>query len=376
MPKKRRRSRIVIEEDDSDDDDRASLPAAAGAPAAAAATAGLAPRPLSPAAAAPAAPAPAPPAAPPTAPAPAAPAATPDQAALDLISGVTAAQRASPQLRERLTAIKASFQQRDFAAVFADENLLFYMAAYVPSRALCYLELLARLAPGTLGSRLWCLGAGPGSEAVAVGAWQRSHGGGGALALHSFDVADWAAGQALLLAAMRREWRCVSGGGDDEAGGAAAAGAMRMSWSQGDALGMSEAEWARAEAATLVTSFFVVDELVAADASATLRFLRELRRRAARGANILFVDSAGSFSNVELPPGHGLCGKLSAARHAWVYEVLDQMFLREADGWEAVPLRAVANADSTWFRFDKKLSYDGRKLNNYRVWVRQYRCVC
>eukprot|EP01046_Picozoa_sp_COSAG06_P061748 COSAG06_NODE_13670_length_1233_cov_0.993827_2_plen_225_part_01 len=129
-------------------------------------------------------------------------ASTCEQCALDLVAAVTEAQRTSSTRQAVLSSIKRSFVERDFAAIFGnDENLLYYMCAYVPSRALCYLSVLAKLvqtpaavsALAALSSSpqekkktqqqkqqkkkaathvsAWCLGAGPGSEAVAFATW-------------------------------------------------------------------------------------------------------------------------------------------------------------------------------------------------------------
>ena len=69
--------------------------------------------------------------------------------------------------------IKDFFIQRDFLSIFTQpENLDVYIARWVPPRALCYLELfrtdafLARMLSKNV--RVTCLGAGPGSELVAL----------------------------------------------------------------------------------------------------------------------------------------------------------------------------------------------------------------
>jgi 25S rRNA (uracil2843-N3)-methyltransferase len=357
-----------------------------------------------------------------------------EQCALDLVAAVTAAQRISDTLGETLRRIKHAFSERDYAAVFSTaENLLVYMCAYVPSRALCYLNVLSKLlatrgASGTLGGsedlRAWCLGAGPGSEAVAFGTWALLGSTGlekmGAapphVHVHSFDVAQWGSALQLLHEGMLTQWgdghtvsqprsRSSDGGGKGlplgEGGGCVSRGAQRFTstWSQGDALSPSlpSVEWQRLETSTLLTAFFVLDEMWGAGPHATLAFLRQLRERARVGALFLAVDSAGSFSNLPLPDGYkprtaAMSGAVGSGERAWMHAIVDDVLLHDAvqpkqlaattkqksagstaSVWEALAVEGVSNPDSHFFRFRKGVKYDGPKLNNYRCWLRLYK---
>eukprot|EP00854_Cymbomonas_tetramitiformis_P000545 gene545-937_t len=336
-----------------------------------------------------------------------------DQCALDLIAAVTAAQRHSPTLSETLSSIKYSFSQRDYAAVFSTpENLLVYMCAYVPSRALCYLNVLGKLlrtrglglleGDGTGGAgpdvlQAWCLGAGPGSEAVAFGTWallgERGEGLDCApqtVSVHSFDVAHWGVALQLLHEGMQTLWGNCPAASETPSGGSSGGQVTRgkqaftSTWSQGDALQqMPAVEWSRIQASSLLTAFFVLDEMWGASPQLTLSFLRELRERTQIGATFLAVDSAGSFSYVKLPAGYTpqSMGEVGENASAWMHAIVDDVFLYAGGDktslavWNSVDLEGVLDHDSQFFRFRKGTMYDGPKLNSYRCWLRLYKRV-
>mmetsp|Transcript_29692 Transcript_29692/g.41275 ORF Transcript_29692/g.41275 Transcript_29692/m.41275 type:complete len:148 (-) Transcript_29692:94-537(-) len=119
--------------------------------------------------------------------------------------------------------------------------------------------------------------------------------------------------------------------------------------------------WKRAH---LITFCFVVAELFKADGDNTLLLFRRLRdQMSKRGAMILVIESAGTFSFVK--------PKKVGGQKQWIYCILDRLLLeRNSEGvstWEC-----VAKSDSEWFRLEKGLDYP-LKLNNMRYFYRLYR---
>jgi len=96
--------------------------------------------------------------------------------------------------------------------------------------------------------------------------------------------------------------------------------------------------WKRAH---LITFCFVVAELFKADGDNTLLLFRRLRdQMSKRGAMILVIESAGTFSFVK--------PKKVGGQKQWIYCILDRLLLeRNSEGvrtWEC-----VAKSDSEWY---------------------------
>ena len=84
------------------------------------------------------------------------------------------------EMKVAVRRIKDLFIKRDFLAIFTDRaNLYTYLARWVPPRALCYIDLFGsnKVLRKILSKnvRCTCLGAGPGSELVALSALAALH---------------------------------------------------------------------------------------------------------------------------------------------------------------------------------------------------------
>lgn len=96
-----------------------------------------------------------------------------EQKILDLVALACRTTFNDPDYDEVLQRIKHHFFHREFEKVFGDpEHLGVYVAQYLPMRALCYAQLwsthplLAKLLEKEVV--IYCIGAGPGSEAVGI----------------------------------------------------------------------------------------------------------------------------------------------------------------------------------------------------------------
>ncbi|KAJ3291151.1 hypothetical protein HK104_006306 [Borealophlyctis nickersoniae] len=294
-----------------------------------------------------------------------------------------------------LRTIKQLFATRDYTAIFTDPVLLpVYAFEYIPGRALCYRDIfvstkaLRDVIKGP-GAYLYCMGAGNGAELVGIA---------GAMIgldrlddctegrpapppsttvssspnslssstsppppeapvsklsdpstslppdveIHCQDLSDYGPVLNPLLDSIRSNWPLPST-------------RLTLSTSVCDLLSPSPDILAsishQLSSATLTTAMFVMNELLATSKPNFIKLVSRIVGHMRKGAYLLVVDSAGSFS------------ELKVGRHEYmVYQLLDAV-----KAWEV----CVAK-DSVWYRFPDGLTYP-RKLNNMRYFMRLYR---
>jgi 25S rRNA (uracil2843-N3)-methyltransferase len=269
--------------------------------------------------------------------------------------------------RQILREMKTDFKNRQYLSVFltSPDRLAIYVANYVASRALCYHQLLTTklhlvnlltgkdqiaraelerrrkqrrtgqpcpvdYASATRKVRVACIGAGAGSELIALLF---------SIELNIIDIADWAVLQKLIAQQAANDGR-LSG--------------VDIKWRQADILQLDDEELSHISQCDLITLMFVLNELFAVSKADTVRMLTRLINGMQKGAMLLLLESAGSFSELQVNQ-----------QNYMVYQLLDK-----------IPrLELVEPAqDSIWYRYDPQLAANTlMPLNNMRYFLRIYR---
>ncbi|KAJ3132731.1 hypothetical protein HK101_004575 [Irineochytrium annulatum] len=306
-----------------------------------------------------------------------------------------------------LRVIKSLFTRRDYAAIFAsgdDRLLVAYAAGYDGGRAMCYWELFTSITPlrglltlaarkrrvkGFGGStRVLALGAGPGAELVGIaaamvaplaqaaadGAKEDAEAGGAPtpeVVVHVQDIADYGSVIGSLETSIRKHF------GLD-------ASRLGVTFSTGDVLNAEPGAdgWVSEIAeANLVTALFLLNELLSASKKDFVKLVSLLVENMKKGAYLLVIDSAGSFSEVVVGGAKRNAGAEDeddedrgaqsrepppAGRTYMVYQLLDQISAFET----------AFKDDSRWYRFpvEPPLEYPV-KLHNMRHFVRLYKML-
>lgn len=250
--------------------------------------------------------------------------------------------------------IKDLFIQRDYLDIFTDpSNLLVYLARWVPPRALCYLALfgqnpaLRRVLARNV--RWTCLGAGPGSELVALSALaaldptcgDQQH---RFLDVFLHDIGEFGLGVAQLAGMTQQRWGLIPD-------------RLRAQFLQGDLLAQQLAPELEAALGSshVVTMMFVVNELFQQDLDVTLKTLRGIAKRMHSNALLVIADSVSDMSTITIFGG----------KQYRVPTVLDNVFKG---------LTMVSSEDSVWHRLPKEVSYQC-ELQNVHYFLRIYQKV-
>ncbi|KAJ3404678.1 hypothetical protein HDU80_002523 [Chytriomyces hyalinus] len=256
--------------------------------------------------------------------------------------------------------IASLFVARDYLAIFGNPSLLqAYVAAYSPSRSLCYYSLFS--SSETLKTALqsanfiYSVGSGSGGELVGITA---------ALSrtirttsttptFHSQDIADYTTALVPIRTALKSTFPSVN---------------LTYESSVFDILSTQQEHTASktecVAKADVITCFFILNELLANSKKEFVAFVKVLVLGMKQGALLVVVDSAGSFSEVAVGT---TSSKLSSQQQQqqptyMVYHLLDAIKAFEI----------VEQADSQWYRYPQGLHYPV-KLNNMRHFLRIYR---
>ncbi|RCH80714.1 hypothetical protein CU097_004059, partial [Rhizopus azygosporus] len=245
----------------------------------------------------------------------------PEQNILSMIRKACMNTFARNDFMKTLQTIKASFVQRDYEGIFTEAtNLEVYAAAYVPGRALCYYEIFTR--PQLLKflmkrSQLYCVGSGSGSELAAIAAaMTRVPAERQKVKLVMQDIGDYESVLASFENTIREKWSI-----SEEQ--------LECTYEKGDVLDPNNAViQQRLAQADLITFMFVMNELFVKKAAA-LALIKTMVQSMKKGAHLLVVESAGSFSHLKV--GNKLY---------MVYMLLDAI----------QDLELVIGEDSRWYR--------------------------
>ncbi|KAJ3128868.1 hypothetical protein HK098_003195 [Nowakowskiella sp. JEL0407] len=274
---------------------------------------------------------------------------------------------ANPEFNSQLREIKKYFVLRDYVSIFTNPTYLaIYTAEYIPGRALCYQNLflsndVLRKLIREDGGYVLSLGSGAGSELVGISSAlvgskvhishtnesdasppSTPH-----LTIHSQDLADYSTVLTQLESEVRSTFKfphtllqCESSIGD-----------ILSPETSGQLISLIQKS-------DLITCMFLLNELFASSKSAVVKLITTLVRTMKKDSLLLVVDSAGSFSNINVG---------GQEREYKIYMILDQL----------KDFEIIEKDDSRWYRFpetNEALNYP-TKLNNMRYFIRLYRKI-
>ncbi|KAI8828215.1 hypothetical protein BJ741DRAFT_555339, partial [Chytriomyces cf. hyalinus JEL632] len=243
--------------------------------------------------------------------------------------------------------IASLFVARDYLAIFGNPSLLqAYVAAYSPSRSLCYYSLFS--SSETLKTALqsanfiYSVGAGSGGELVGItAALSRTTRTTTTLPIfHSQDIADYTTALAPIHTALKTAFPSINLTYESSV--------FDILSTQQEHVSLKTECVAKAD---VITCFFILNELLANSKKEFVAFVKVLVLGMKQGALLVVVDSAGSFSEVALQQPTYM-----------VYHLLDAIKAFEI----------VEQSDSQWYRYPQGLHYPA-KLNNMRHFLRIYR---
>ncbi|KAI9245174.1 hypothetical protein EDC94DRAFT_628688 [Helicostylum pulchrum] len=241
-----------------------------------------------------------------------------------------------------LQLIKASFVQRDYEGIFTDAiNLEIYTAAYVPGRALCYFEIFCRpqlLKFLTRPSQIYCVGSGSGSELAAIAAaMTRVPAERQRVNLVMQDIGEYESVLTSFENTIRDKWLLTPE-------------QLTCTYEKGDILEANEHTDKRFAESDLITFMFVMNELFVKKAP-SMDLIQRLVKNMKKGAHLLVVESAGSFSHLKV-----------GNKTYMVYMLLDAI----------KDLEVVVAEDSRWYRRSDDLKYP-IDVQNMRYFIRLYK---
>ena len=330
-----------------------------------------------------------------------------DKQVLDLIYAALRSTISSPDFVPTIQRIKALLYDEKWLEVFEDEELLpAYAGRWVPSRALCFRELMGALEPvrGLFESgqkeeredgqgqqegeeaevardeaaseddgelHVLSLGGGAGSELVALAALLRGIAEDGSstpskVKWTGVDIGSWAGVLDTLGSSVDSTWK----------------GSLSRHYTKTDLLDSASPSTIQlfADLASsppqLTTLFFTLTELLSQSPQRTIALLSRLTACIPIGGLILVVDSASDISSFSLGAG---------GREWPTYTMIDLIMLRllAADdgedgekGENKGKWEKVESSDSRWFRLQPGTGADWPvKLENARYWFRLYRRI-
>ncbi|KAG9290602.1 hypothetical protein G9A89_011565 [Geosiphon pyriformis] len=272
-----------------------------------------------------------------------------EQRILNLISQVFESTFESSDFLTRLQAIKAAFFKRDYNQIFKDpENLSIYSAKYVPTRSLCYYNLIKNEEKifeliNNRETRIFSVGSGAGSELLGFAA-ALNHANKTAnsthtrLHLYMQDYVNWGTILDSLESKIREQLEIK-------------VDTLKCVFMVSDVLEPTKELQQQFAMADLITFMFVMNELFV-NKKAAIEMIQLLAKNMRKGTHLLIVDSAGSFSNLNV-----------GGKTYMIYFLLDA--LKEFD--------VVVSHDSVWYRYPENLKYPQiAPLENMRHFIRLY----
>lgn len=268
---------------------------------------------------------------------------SPDQHLLNVLASSLVNVFAQGDFMETKRYIKQLFVVRDFKEIFTNQKIMaVYAAEYCPGRALCYMRVFVSLDPIrellSRGGSFYCLGSGNGSELLAIAAAMH----GNECQQVTVKLQDQSLYNVIpdIIAGVREGYSL-----DNDA--------MVVENLVGD---LTSSEYLESQIdsiadASCVTAMFLLNEILADSKLAFVKLVTLLVKNMRKGALLLVVDSAGSFSETSIGNqrymSHVLLDKISA-------------------------FDLVSAQDSEWYRHDSGLEYP-LKLQNMRYFLRLYR---
>ena len=239
--------------------------------------------------------------------------------------------------------IKELFFYRKYREIFENQSLLpVYAALYTPSRALCFHDIFIKnehLKKLLLeNSSFYCLGAGCGSELIAISRAFMEISTTTKIKLHIQDLANYE----FLLDQMNQNIRKYWNLNNDR---------LELKFSVEDVLEEDNEFDSNVKESSIITACFLLNELLSTSKQKFVKLVYRMLKNMKPGTLLLVVDSAGSFSDVEIAGNTYNC-----------WNLLDNL----------KDLECITSSDSVWYRFPTNCKYP-TKLNNIRSFVRLYR---
>jgi len=233
-----------------------------------------------------------------------------DQQLLDLIKKSLESMLKHPLLEERLRLVKQLFYKREFERLFSDVDLCqAYACEYMPSRALCYKQVLTGLERIRDAEYVYCLGGGNGAEMMAIGSTLKK-----CKVIHVQDMTDY-----QLLNDLSKNNK----------------GHYMLETSVFDLTSETFRMIGPVSEAHLITACFLFNEIINTNKKGFVKIIQTLIANMKDGSFLLVIDSAGSFSEASVGGNvHMLFKFLDNLKN---FEILEQ-------------------SDSRWFRFFKGLT--------------------
>jgi len=270
-----------------------------------------------------------------------------------------------PDLHQLLQTVKGHLYKRDYSAAFGTpENLSAYVIRWSPSRALCYRSVFLNLCgevtdvfetADTAGtSEIICIGGGAGAELVGAAAATRNllprgEAATGKIHVTAIDVAEWGEPFDALAADICENYIPST-----------QPGVFSADFCREDILAPSvPLEDLIPPSTRLITLLFTTNELYSQSRTATTKLLLSLAGVVEKGCLLLVLESAGSYSTVQVGEKTFLMGIL-----------LEHTLLGPDGDWEK-----IEGDDARWFRLPdegKGLRYP-LALENMRYFVRVFR---
>ncbi|KAI9494989.1 hypothetical protein BDB00DRAFT_955136 [Zychaea mexicana] len=271
----------------------------------------------------------------------------PEQNILNVIRQACTDTLSRDDFGKTLQSIKANFVQRDYEGIFTAEarNLQVYSAAYVPGRALCYFEIFCQSQLLKLLARRTCIyaiGSGSGSELVSfAAAMTRVPAERQRIKLIMQDIGEWAKVLETFESASRQSWKLT----EEQ---------FSCQYLQGDILDPTKRDERaqRIADADLITFMFVMNELFVKKAAA-MEMVQSLVTNMKKGAHLLVVESAGSFSHLKV-------GNKTYMVHMLLDAIKD--------------LQSVISDDARWYRHPDNVRYP-LDVQNMRYFIRLYKKI-
>ncbi|CDK27449.1 unnamed protein product [Kuraishia capsulata CBS 1993] len=251
------------------------------------------------------------------------------------------------RLNQDVQTVKGHLYEREYIQAFdAAYKREAYVLRWSPSRSLayaslfCYLDDVRQVLVNEPATKVLAIGGGAGGELVALGSVFSQNDQNHQWDVTLMDISNWSDTVARLTHSVHREL-CLKPEN------------LRVDFKLGDVLdpkmGLGLAE------VNLITLMFTTNELFKENKIGSVNLLHRLNRECKKGALLLIVESAGSYSNIDI------------GKKTFPVTFLVDMVLCEKGPWTS-----VTEEDSIWFRCHRHWQYKFN-LENMRVLYRLYR---
>jgi 25S rRNA (uracil2843-N3)-methyltransferase len=323
------------------------------------------------------------------------------QRVLNLVSTtyLNPAQSDQESLSQRIQSVKSRLFDRDFEGAFLDaseDEREAYVVRWSAARALGYVGILADTfkllhsssdssdgvvdgisnmtiddtdANPAAETSILCVGGGAGAELLAIGFILSKMIPQLRCKLEILDIAPWDVALGKLYNGMTTPLPLSKYAADHvRAQNKALVDPARLSYafSQKDILNMTPDNAKEVANVRLVTFFFTLNELFTASLNQTRKCLQLLTSTLSPGSLFLVVDSAGSYSHVQL-------GKETEEKRNYpMIWLLDLIMTPATKGDGVGEWEKINSSESTWFRIPNGLKYPV-ELENMRYQLHLYR---